>query len=165
MSLTSAAVRDYDAIARAVSPAGDRNERMRRALDVAWEHLKGTGVSWLGYYVKTAGRNEMLLAMGRDTPACSPIGLHGACGQVWKSRRSLVVTDVANLGEGYVACDPRDRSELVIPLMNALGECWGVLDADSHQAGSFSEADAAGMLRVMQAAGLSEHAPVGVEKV
>ena len=73
------------------------------------------------------------------------------------------MTDVANLGVGYIACDPRDRSEAVIPLFEKDGTCWGVLDADSHEAGSFVLADAVGLNRVMRAAGLSWHDPAGVE--
>jgi putative methionine-R-sulfoxide reductase with GAF domain len=66
-----------------------------------------------------------------------------------------VVRDVRDLGEDYIACDPRDLSEVVVPLLEPDGACWGVLDADSRAVGSFDTDDAAGLARVMRAAGLS----------
>jgi putative methionine-R-sulfoxide reductase with GAF domain len=72
----------------------------------------------------------------------------------------LIVTDVANLRAGYIACDPRDRSEAVIPLFEPGGQtCWGVLDADSFDIGAFSERDVEGMLSVLVAAGLTPPSP------
>jgi len=82
--------------------------------------------------------------------------MHGACGRGFKSRRALVVTDVAKLGEGYVACDPRDRSEVVIPMLEHDGTtCWGVFDADSFYTHAFAEDDVIGLYRVFVAAGLT----------
>jgi putative methionine-R-sulfoxide reductase with GAF domain len=96
----------------------------------------------------------MLLGPRRDKPACSPIGLHGACGRSLLSGRALVVTDVATLGEGYIACDPRDRSEVVLPLLSPDGTAWGVLDADSYQVGAFTRDDAASLSTLVRCAGL-----------
>ena len=91
----------------------------------------------------------------RNTPACSPIGLHGACGQAYLSRQPLVVRDVAALGENYVACDPRDRSEVVVPLLDGQGECTAVLDLDSQEVGAFDKRDVDGLTHVLRAAGLT----------
>ena len=135
-----------------------------RLCDVLWEALAPTGVSWIGFYVGpgvpageggVAGPEQMLLAPRRDKPACSPIGLHGVCGRGWRERRSIVVRDVAVLGADYVACDPRDKSEVVVPLFDDAGGCWGVLDADSFDVGSFDEADAMRLERVLVGCGLS----------
>lgn len=132
--------------------------------DVLWEALAPTGVSWIGFYVGpgvsageggVAGPEQMLLGPRRDKPACSPIGLHGVCGRGWRERRSIVVRDVAVLGADYVACDPRDKSEVVVPLFDDAGGCWGVLDADSFDVGSFDASDAERLERVLVACGLS----------
>lgn len=133
---------------------GSRLDRMRAAADVLWESLSPTGISWVGFYTASPGDAEMLLGPCRDKPACSPIELHGACGQCWASRRSLVVHDVTVLGEGYIACDPRDRSEVVIPLFDD-GECWGVLDLDSYEVGAFDASDAEQLDRLMIVAKLT----------
>ena len=146
--------RDYDGIARLTAPAGDRRQRMRAVVDVLWHALHTTRVSWVGFYVHEGG-DELVLAARRPKPACSPIGLHGACGQAFRSRRPLVVRDVRELGDQYVACAPRDQSEVVVPLLNPDGSCWGVLDLDSHDVGSFSQADVDGLLAVLRAADLT----------
>ncbi|MEY3022091.1 MAG: hypothetical protein RIS86_1289, partial [Planctomycetota bacterium] len=54
---------------------------------------------------------------------------------------------------GYVACDPRDRSELVIPVYRN-GVLWGVLDADSHEFACFGDGDIGGLGGVLRVAGL-----------
>ena len=143
-----------DVVARIAGSAGDRRERMQATSDALWEALKEAGVSWVGFYVHEDG-DELVLGPRRDKPACSPIGLHGACGQVFTSRRPLVVRDVKDLGDSYIACDPRDQSEVVVPLLEADGTCWGVLDLDSHEVGSFGEDDVAGLRAVLRAARLT----------
>jgi putative methionine-R-sulfoxide reductase with GAF domain len=128
---------------------------MRRLTDLLWNALGGTGVSWCGFYLPAEGAKEMVLLACRPKPACSPIGLHGVCGKALLSRRAEVVEDVLLLGPAYVACDPRDRSEVVVPLLAADGTCTGVLDLDSHEARAFNRKDAEGLASVLRAAGLS----------
>ncbi|MEL6796097.1 MAG: GAF domain-containing protein [Planctomycetota bacterium] len=151
--------RDYGRIRSVLRDRVDdgmtRDERMRVAVDVFWEHLSPTGISWIGFYTLEPGASEMLLGPRRDKPACSPIGLHGACGRSATTKTTLVVTHVKNLGEGYVACDPKDTSELVIPCVNPDGTCWGVLDADSFDEGSFNENDARELASILNDIGLS----------
>jgi putative methionine-R-sulfoxide reductase with GAF domain len=158
--------REYQSLLASLRSGAGREQTMRGAADALWEALHPTGVSWVGFYifdpgcvVHADGRREdgMILGARRDKPACSPIGLHGACGRCYLSRRSLVVTDVARLGAGYIACDPRDRSEVVVPLFEPDGTAWGVLDADSYDPGAFDKADADSLLAIMKGAGLSRH--------
>ena len=122
------------------------------------------GLSWVGFYLGPGGVNhegtragdgEMILGPREPKPACSPIALHGACGRALLERRTLVVHDVAALGDGYVACDPRDRSELVVPLFDERGEAYGVFDADSFDVGAFTLEDARGAERLLARAGLT----------
>jgi putative methionine-R-sulfoxide reductase with GAF domain len=103
----------------------------------------------------------MTLAARRPKPACSPIGVHGACGQCLLAGRTLVVRDVRDLGEGYIACDPRDQSELVVPCMDAQGRPWGVLDVDSHVVASFSAGDGEAACELLALAGLSHRGAAG----
>jgi putative methionine-R-sulfoxide reductase with GAF domain len=147
--------RDYQSIVAGVGATGDRDCRMRTTVASLWSALKDTGVAWVGFYVHEGG-DELVLGPMRDKPACSPIGLHGACGRVFTTRQPLVVRDVKELGENYIACDPRDRSEVVVPLLQSDGTCWGVLDLDSHDVGSFSDTDVTGLLDVLRAAGLTQ---------
>jgi putative methionine-R-sulfoxide reductase with GAF domain len=147
--------RSYDELAVALKCLpGDRAGRMQVVVDVLWDALHCTGVSWVGFYVHEDG-DELILGPRRDKPACSPIGLHGACGQAYISRKPLVVGDVGDLGADYIACDPRDRSEVVLPLFDESGTCWGVLDLDSHETDSFDDTDVEGLQRVLLTANLT----------
>lgn len=146
--------RDYESLLDQIKPEADRGRSMQAFVDALWDALHGTGVSWIGFYLHEGGE-ELVLGPRRDKPACSPIELHGACGRALRSGRPLVVRDVNDLGDGYIACDPRDRSEVVIPLFEHDGDCWGVLDLDSHEVGAFDEGDVAGLLMLLRGAGLT----------
>ena len=150
----------------------DPVERLGPLCDALWDALAPNGLSWIGFYLENPdapavrGREgdlaaisgEMLLAARRDKPACSPIGLHGVCGQGFLEESIRLVEDVALLGAGYIACDPRDRSEIVLPIYRN-DACWGVLDADSHEAGCFGQIDVDGLAGVLRAAGLLHRDP------
>lgn len=133
--------------------AATRDERMQAFVDAAWPLLHPLGVSWIGFYLSADGE-EMVLGPRRDKPACSPIGLHGACGQSFRERRSLVVRDVRSLGDGYIACDPRDQAEVVLPLLDMNDAAWGVLDVDSFNVGAFDVSDVHGLAEALARAGL-----------
>lgn len=150
-----AAIADSIRLARQQSPEGLSH---RAFVDLLWERLAETGVSWLGIYLAdplppVGPATQLLLGARRDKPACSPIGLHGVCGRCLVEARPIAIEDVLALGEAYVACDPRDRSEAVIPLRTAEAT-WGVLDLDSHEVGAFSDSDLEGLARAAEAAGL-----------
>jgi putative methionine-R-sulfoxide reductase with GAF domain len=149
--------RNYKAIAARIDPVGTAEQRMRAVVDALWTSLRELDVSWVGFYLDQPGKpDDQRLALGacRDTPACSPIGLHGVCGQSLVSGKARIVKDVAELGADYIACDPRDRSEVVVPLIDREGRCWAVLDLDSHSVGAFTQRDADGLTAVLRAAGL-----------
>ena len=166
----SSAGRDYAPLLKAAGAAVsrgaiDRARAMALCCDLVWDAfgLESAGpstggfakVSWVGFYEKAAGADEMILVVRRDKPACSPIGLHGACGRSWSQKRALVIPDVSTLGAGYIACDPKDKAELVLPMLDASGACWGVLDVDSFEVGAFAEHDARGMAALCETLGLS----------
>lgn len=139
----------------------DPEARLGPLCDLLWDALAPRGLSWVGFYLEdseacaeaTAGEGQMLLAARRDKPACSPIGMHGVCGQGFLEESVRLVEDVGLLGPDYIACDPRDRSEIVLPIYRA-GVRWGVLDADSHEVACFGPSDIAGLASVLRAAGL-----------
>lgn len=145
-------VRDYSQLLGGNWP-NEQLAAMGAFCDRAWDAFSSQGVSWVGFYVAENER-EMVLVARRDKPACSPIGMHGACGRGLLSKRPLVVRDVKVLGAGYIACDPRDQSEVVIPLIDASGRAWAVLDVDSHEVGAFGVEDALGFNAVLRDAGL-----------
>lgn len=124
----------------------------------------GRTCSWLGFYVGPgettpdgvlAGAGELLLAVREPKPACSPIGMHGAGGRCYTTRETLVIEDVARLGDGYIACDPRDVSELVVACVDEYDSVWGVFDLDAFDAGAFSKPDAVLAHGILRRAGLT----------
>ncbi len=150
--------RDYQVVIDQLKPIGARDQRMRAVVDALWVAFENHGYSWVGFYLDQPNEpDEKRLVLGscRDKPACSPIGLHGVCGQALLSKKPRIVREVNELGENYIACDPRDRSEIVIPLLDEGGVCWGVLDIDSSDVGAFDESDALGLRQVLEAAGLT----------
>ncbi|MCA8923654.1 MAG: GAF domain-containing protein [Planctomycetes bacterium] len=159
---------------------GSREARMRQLVAALWAGLAEQGVSWVGFYTapgvrfvdgrgveQSAGPGELLLAVREPKPACSPIGLEGMCGRSYLSREAVVVADVEALPPevGYVACDPRDRSEVVVPCLELDGRCWGVLDLDSLAPGCFDAADARALHGLLVEAGLSHGAPPEVQRL
>lgn len=132
---------------------GNRAQCMRRAIDLLYGAFGSTGISWIGFYERS-GEESMVLVCREPKPACSPIGLFGMCGRGMLDRSSIVIDDVRTLGGNYIACDPKDQSELVVPVIEADGQCAAVLDVDSYELACFSEHDAKGMMDLMIALGL-----------
>lgn len=156
--LPASLVRALDDALRTHAPTPDG--RMRAVTDVYWRSFGAPAgpVSWCGFYTKPADADEMILVCREPKPACSPIGLHGMCGRGWKDRRGYVVRDVRVLGADYVACDPRDQSELVLPVFDVTSPgcpCLGVFDVDSFDLGAFSVHDATVAREMLRRAGLS----------
>lgn len=137
-----------------ITPDAGRDARMQVVVDLLWDHLHPQGISWVGFYLYAPEQDELVLGPRRDKPACSPIGMHGACGSAFRRNETIIVRDVKELGENYIACDPKDRSEIVVPITDAAGQVIGVLDLDSFEVGSFGDSDAAGLAGVLAATGL-----------
>ncbi|MGH7243530.1 MAG: GAF domain-containing protein [Phycisphaerales bacterium] len=158
-------LRDYSNLLSAARsrPSTSRSDAMRDFLDLAWSTFGDENpssdhktISWIGFYERDSeDAAQMILIDRRPKPACSPIGLHGLCGQGMFDAASYIVDDVRTLGADYVACDPKDQSELVVPLFNEKGESFGVLDIDSFAIGAFDENDAARMQELLVHFGLT----------
>lgn len=159
--MSAAVAARYESVVAALRGAGamSRDEAARLLIDALWDAFgsdahpapHARAWSWVGVYYgpgfgaaggDRAGRDQMILGPRRNKPACSPLGLHGMCGRCLLAATSMIVPDVATLGGGYIACDPRDVSELVVPLIGEDGAAWGVIDADSFARAAFDEEDA-----------------------
>ena len=126
-----------------------------------------TGWFWVGFYLVRG--NELLLGPFQGPVACYRIGYgKGVCGAAWAQQRSLVVPDVEEF-PGHIACSSLSRSEIVIPIfadgtmvfadgtmvpddsaapedpVAPEGTVIGVLDIDSTEPGTFTEADRIGL--------------------
>ncbi len=67
----------------------------------------------------------------------------GVCGVAAQRNETQVVPDV-HAFEGHIACDPRSRSEIVVPLVRD-GRVYGVLDIDSPVPARFDDDDRRGL--------------------
>jgi L-methionine (R)-S-oxide reductase len=106
------------------------------------------GHLWTGFYRVVA---PGLLRVGpyQGTLGCLEIPFgKGVCGTAAAEERTIVVADVAAF-PGHISCDGRSRSEIVLPVKDGKGTLLGVFDVDSDRVGTFDEADAAGLARIL----------------
>ena len=136
----------YDTVHLALERKWRRRElkadrMMREVVDVLWDAFADSPYSWCGFYLLAADGKSLVLGPHRDKPACSPLPMHGVCGRVASSGQALVVPDVKALGEAHIACDPRNLSEIVLPVFAKDGKVWAVFDVDSAAPSAFDEMD------------------------
>ena len=91
---------------------------------------------WVGFYLVKG--DELVLAPFQGPRIKKG---RGVCGKAWEKAETLVVPDV-DAFPGHIACSSLSRSEIVVPLLRAEGEVWGVLDVDSESLNGFDETDA-----------------------
>ncbi len=103
-------------------------------------------INWAGFYFLQG--DELVLGPFQGKPACVriPVG-RGVCGTAVAAARSQLVPDV-HAFPGHIACDVASRAEIVVPLADAGGEIFGVLDIDSPEPDRFDAADLAGLERI-----------------
>lgn len=106
-------------------------------------------VNWAGFY-RLASDGGLLLGAFAGSPACTrlPAG-EGVCGHAVTLRKSVIVEDVEQF-PGHIVCDTASRSELAVPVWAGEG-LYGVFDVDSPRRDRFSEADRAGVERLLDA--------------
>ncbi len=105
-------------------------------------------LNWAGFYLRREG-GELILGPFQGKTACVRISVgDGVCGTAVAEEKAQLVPDVHDF-PGHIACDPRSRSELVIPL-RVSGDIIGVLDLDSPKLERFDEDDLKGMQNLMQ---------------
>jgi GAF domain-containing protein len=96
-------------------------------------------VFWVGFYLpEPDGSLRVGPYQGPVAGARLPAG-QGVCGAAARSRTTVVVPDVAAF-EGHIACDPRSKSEIVVPVL-AGERLRAVLDLDSDATAAFDEVD------------------------
>ncbi len=147
-------MRDYAPLIAAARASGPltREQAMDRTVALLWQAFGHNPISWVGFYLRNPeNTEEMVLVCREPKPACSPIGLHGMCGKGMLTKRSIIISDVRTLGENYIACDPKDQSEVVIPLIDGDGNCDAVLDVDSYDLNAFDDGDERGMTGLLGA--------------
>jgi len=130
------------------------NPIARMATLVALLHHKMPGFSWTGFYLLqpaqgSAGEKELVVGPYQGPLACLWLPPHqGVCWAGVDRGETVVVPDV-HAFPGHIACDPRSRSEIVVPLRNKEGHILGVLDVDSTRPAHFDQVDAQGLEKLV----------------
>jgi GAF domain-containing protein len=104
----------------------------------------GFGHLWTGFY-RVVEPGRLRVGPYQGTIGCLEIAVgQGVCGKAAAERRTLVVPDV-HAFPGHIVCDPRSRSEIVVPVFGRSGALIAVLDIDSAEPAAFDARDAAGL--------------------
>jgi L-methionine (R)-S-oxide reductase len=112
--------------------------RMATIACLLYHHLESA--YWVGFY-RVVRPGELLIGPYQGTLGCLRISFdRGVCGAAANSGRTVIVPDVRQF-PGHIACDPRSRSEIVVPIFDCRAELIAVLDIDSDQLAAFDEVD------------------------
>lgn len=118
------------------------------------------GHLWTGFY--RVVEPDRLLRVGpyQGSLGCQEIAFgRGVCGTAAAERRTVVVADV-HAFPGHIACDPRSRSEIVVPVFDAAGALIAVLDIDSPEPEAFGDDDREGLERLVAWFARATYVPV-----
>lgn len=145
----------FTAIKEQAGKIKNKKNLLRAVIEILWSNLKDKQVSWLGFYLINDSGNAMVLSYCKPKPACSPIALNGVCGRAWVTGKIQIIPDVHKLGTNHIVCDPKNNSELVIPMFDRDGTCYGVLDLDSYEKNAFSKSDSNAIEKILTISGLT----------
>jgi L-methionine (R)-S-oxide reductase len=105
-------------------------------------------VFWAGFYILE--NNRLLVGPYQGPLACQQLPYaKGACWHAVLNKKSVLLPDVSQFS-GHIACDPRSKSELVVPVFNDKGNIYGVMDIDSERLNAFDEADEEGISKILK---------------
>ncbi|GAB4369253.1 MAG: GAF domain-containing protein [Acidobacteriota bacterium] len=118
----------------------------RLATAVAVLHHKMPHFFWTGVY-RLVG-DDLVVGPYQGPLACAVLERgKGVCRACVERRETIVVPDVHAFAD-HIACDPRSRSEIVVPIIRD-GAVLGVLDVDSDRPEAFGAVDAEGLERIV----------------
>lgn len=116
---------------------------MSALLHHAFGHL------WTGFYRVVVPGQLLRVGPYQGSLGCLEIAFgQGVCGAAAADGRSVIVPDVGSF-PGHITCDPRSRSEIVVPVLDAEGDVMAVLDIDSEQVDFFDQDDQRGLERMV----------------
>ncbi len=108
------------------------------------------GHLWTGFYRVAEPGQLLRIGPYQGTLGCMEIRFgRGVCGTSAAERRTVIVEDVTAF-DGHITCDPRSRSEIVVPVFDGAGELIAVLDIDSDRIASFDERDREGLEKIVK---------------
>ena len=109
-------------------------------------HHKMSHHSWTGFYF-VAGDDELHVGPYQGPAACQVLRGRGVCLHCARTREPVVVPDVEQF-PGHIACDPRSKSEIVLPVMKG-EQVVAVLDVDSDRLAQFDAHDVEPLAQIL----------------
>jgi GAF domain-containing protein len=129
--------RIYRQLTDLLEKPGDPDARMSTVVAVL--HHKMEDFFWTGFYCLNEG--ELIVRTYQGPVACQLLEKDkGVCWAGINQGKTIIVPDVHKF-PGHIACDPRSKSEIVVPLRDNNNNIIGVLDVDSSKLDSFDEVD------------------------
>lgn len=117
---------------------GDPISRMATASALLYHKMNH--FYWIGFYRLIDG--QLLVGPYQGTLACQKLKKDtGVCWAAVNQNQTIIVPDVHQF-PGHIACDPKSKSEIVIPVRDKTGAVTAVLDADSDKLNTFDQTDA-----------------------
>lgn len=109
-------------------------------------HAKMPHHSWTGFY-RVVSNDELRVGPYQGPVACQLLKGGGVCLDAARARRAVIAPDVRSY-PGHIACDPRSRSEIAVPVVGS-GRVVAILDIDSHEAAQFGPSDVEPLERIV----------------
>lgn len=126
----------------------DETDLTANLANVASVLKEAFGFFWVGFYLTKEG--QLVLGPFQGPVACTRIDFdQGVCGHAYATRETVIVPKVDEF-PGHISCSSASKSEIVLPIFNANGEVFGVLDADSDKLDDFTSADAHGLGEIVR---------------
>jgi L-methionine (R)-S-oxide reductase len=102
---------------------------------------------WTGFY-RVCG-DRLVVGPYIGSVGCLQIEFgRGVCGTAAATRATVIVPDVSQF-PGHIACDPKSKSEIVVPVFAPDGVLIAVLDIDSDRLDAFDEEDQRGLEKIV----------------
>ena len=111
-------------------------------------HNSDDRFDWTGFYRVTEPK---VLKIGpyQGEHGCLRIPFdRGICGQVASTGKPSLVNDLSSV-KSHIACSPKTKSEIVLPVFNKFKGLIAVLDIDSDLPEAFDNDDTAGLLLII----------------
>jgi L-methionine (R)-S-oxide reductase len=134
----------------------DESDLVANLANVAAVLKEAFGFFWVGFYLKKG--DQLVLGPFQGPLACTRIDFDsGVCGHAYTTRETVIVPNVDEF-PGHIACSSASKSEIVVPIFDANGEVFGVLDVDSDRLDDFGDADREGLERIVKLISVSSPA-------
>ena len=142
---------DYEVLKKTIDALtqGETDTVALMATVVCEVHHADDRFDWTGFY-RVTEPDVLKIGPYQDDHGCLVIPFDkGVCGAAARTGQTQVVEDVEAF-PGHIACAASTRSELVIPVRDALGALIGVLDIDSDQPAAFTREDASALESILE---------------